>query len=62
MKVATVVGARPQFIKAAPIGRALRQAGHREVLVHTGQHYDDAMADVFFRELSIPEPDVNLGV
>ena len=54
MKIVTVVGARPQFIKAAPVGRALREAGHREVLVHTGQHYDDAMADVFFRELEIP--------
>jgi UDP-N-acetylglucosamine 2-epimerase len=62
MKILTVVGARPQFIKAAPLGRALRQAGHREYLVHTGQHYDDAMADVFFRELELPRPDVNLEV
>jgi len=62
MKVLTVVGARPQFIKAAPVGLALRRAGHHEVLVHTGQHYDDAMADVFFRELGIPKPDVNLEV
>ena len=62
MKVVTVVGARPQFIKAAPVGRALREAGHREVLVHTGQHYDDAMADVFFRELEIPAPDFDLEV
>jgi UDP-N-acetylglucosamine 2-epimerase len=62
MKVVTVVGARPQFIKAAPVGRSLREAGHREVLVNTGQHYDDAMADVFFRELEIPKPDANLEV
>lgn len=62
MKIVTVVGARPQFIKAAPVGRALRAAGHREVLVHTGQHYADAMSEVFFRELEIPPPDVNLGV
>jgi UDP-N-acetylglucosamine 2-epimerase len=62
MKVVTIVGARPQFIKAAPVGRALRQAGHRDVLVHTGQHYDDAMAKVFFRELEIPAPDVDLEV
>jgi UDP-N-acetylglucosamine 2-epimerase len=62
MKVVTVVGARPQFIKAAPVGRALRDAGCLEVLVHTGQHYDDAMADVFFRELEIPKPHVNLEV
>lgn len=61
MKVVTIVGARPQFIKAAPVCRELRKA-HREVLVHTGQHYDDAMSAVFFRELDIPEPDYNLGV
>src|SRR5215470_19847581 len=62
MRILTVVGARPQFIKSAPVGRALRDAGHREFLVHTGQHYDDAMADIFFRELEIPRPDVNLEV
>lgn len=60
MKLVTVVGARPQFIKAAPMSRALR-AVHREILVHTGQHYDDNMSAVFFRELGIPEPDVHLG-
>jgi UDP-GlcNAc3NAcA epimerase len=61
MKVLTVVGARPQFIKAAPVSRLLRRE-HRELLLHTGQHYDDEMSDVFFRELGVPAPDVNLGV
>jgi UDP-GlcNAc3NAcA epimerase len=60
MKIVTVVGARPQFIKAAPMSRALR-AAHREILIHTGQHYDDDMSAVFFRELGIPDPDVHLG-
>ncbi len=62
MKVVSIVGARPQFIKAAPVGKALRAAGHTEILVHTGQHYDDEMSAVFFRELDMPEPDYNLGV
>jgi UDP-GlcNAc3NAcA epimerase len=61
MRVLTVVGARPQFIKAAPVSKLLRRE-HEERLVHTGQHYDDAMSDLFFRQLSIPAPDVNLGV
>lgn len=61
MKVATIVGARPQFIKAAPVSRALREE-NIELLVNTGQHYDDDMSAVFFRELDIPEPDYNLGI
>ncbi|MCS6844131.1 MAG: UDP-N-acetylglucosamine 2-epimerase (non-hydrolyzing) [Caldilineales bacterium] len=61
MLVISVVGARPQFIKAAAVSRALRRR-HREVLVHTGQHYDYGMSAVFFQELDIPEPDVNLGI
>lgn len=60
-KVLTVVGARPQFIKAAPVSRVLRRRAD-EYLVHTGQHYDAAMSKVFFDELDIPPPDVNLGV
>jgi UDP-N-acetylglucosamine 2-epimerase len=61
VKILTVVGARPQFIKAAPFSRAVRQR-HTEVLVHTGQHYDASMSDVFFEELRIPRPDHHLGV
>ena len=57
MKIASIVGARPQFIKASPVSRALQQAGHREVMVHTGQHYDTQMSDVFFSEMGIARPD-----
>jgi len=62
MKVVTIVGARPQFIKAAPVNKALREAGHSEFLIHTGQHYDYGMSQVFFDELKLPKPDVNLGI
>ncbi len=61
MKVVTVVGARPQFIKAAAVSRVMRNYV-TEVLVHTGQHYDSNMSDVFFEELDIPRPDYMLGV
>lgn len=61
MNVVTVVGARPQFMKAAMLSRELRKRND-EFLVHTGQHYDDLMSDVFFRELEMAAPDVNLGV
>ena len=61
MKIVTVVGARPQFIKAAAGSRALRKQ-YQEILVHTGQHFDDNMSAVFFREMGIPEPDYNLGI
>jgi len=61
MKIVSVVGARPEFIQAAPVSRALRRQ-HREVLVHTGQHYDYAMSQTFFDELGIPSPDYNLEV
>lgn len=70
MKIATIIGARPQFIKAATVSRAI--AVHNritpdasrltEVIIHTGQHYDDDMSAIFFRELEIPEPKYNLGI
>ena len=58
MKVVTVVGARPQFIKAAVVSHVLRKA-HKEILVHTGQHYDYNMSEQFFEELNIPKTDYN---
>ncbi len=72
MKIVTIIGARPQFIKAAAVSRAI--ARHKtltsnikprtlnEVIVHTGQHYDEAMSDIFFRELEIPKPKYNLNI
>ncbi len=61
MRILSVVGARPQFIKLAPIARAMADRAEH-VIVHTGQHYDDLMSDVFFRDLGIAAPDVNLAV
>ncbi len=57
-----VTGARPNFPKAAPVIAAIRERGIEQLLVHTGQHYDAQMSDVFFTQLGLPEPDVNLGV
>lgn len=60
-KICTVVGARPQFIKLAVVSRILREE-FQEVLIHTGQHYDHNMSEVFFEEMDIPKPDYNLGI
>jgi len=62
MKIMTVVGARPQFIKAAAVSRAIAKSDLKEVIVHTGQHFDENMSRVFFEELAIPEPAVNLDI
>jgi UDP-GlcNAc3NAcA epimerase len=63
MKIVSIIGARPQFIKAATVSRFIRSgSGMNEILLHTGQHYDQNMSDIFFRELDIPEPDYNLGI
>ena len=70
LKIVTIIGARPQFIKASAVSRAIRNYNnepHREVLIqeiiiHTGQHYDANMSKIFFDDLAIPKPDYNLGV
>lgn len=62
LRALLVAGARPNFMKVAPILSSLREEGHEGVLVHTGQHYDSKMSDAFFRDLDLPDPDYHLGV
>ena len=62
MQVLSVVGARPQFVKISPVDQALKEAGHSHFIVHTGQHYEASMSDVFFDELAIPSPNINMAV
>ena len=63
MRIAHIIGARPNFMKAAPVVRALNQVENVvQVLIHSGQHYDTNMSEVFFQQLELPKPDINLGV
>jgi UDP-GlcNAc3NAcA epimerase len=62
MKVITILGARPQFVKAAVVSRELKKSGINEVIIHTGQHFDNNMSQVFFDEMEIPTPDYNLEI
>ena len=62
MKVMHVVGNRPQFIKLAPVSREMRKRNIEEIIIHTGQHYDKNMSDIFFEELGIPKPPLKLSL
>ena len=63
MKIVSLVGARPQFVKEAMLGKAVRETqAWQHVLVHSGQHYDINMSDIFFQELGIPQPEYHLGI
>src|SRR6056297_2457642 len=63
MKLLTILGARPQFIKAGTVSREIQKHKNiKEIIVHTGQHYDSNMSDIFFEQMKIPRPDYNLGI
>ena len=63
MKIVTIIGARPQFIKAGTVSREIAKHNNiQEVIVHTGQHFDTNMSDIFFDEMKIPKPDYNLHI
>lgn len=62
MRILCIVGARPNFMKMAPLIEEIRKRGHEAILVHTGQHYDEEMSSVFFSELGLPSPDIYLDV
>jgi UDP-GlcNAc3NAcA epimerase len=62
MKIATILGARPQFIKASVVSSAFKSAGIYEIIIHTGQHFDSLMSDIFFQDLGLPEPDYHLNI
>ena len=62
LKLLRIIGARPQFMQARPLSQELKKRGHKEILLHTGQHYDDRMSQQFFRELNLPTADINLDV
>lgn len=62
MKIASIVGARPNFVKLAPIHKSLKSSGTEHLIVHTGQHYDYEMSDIFFSDFELPKPDIHLGI
>jgi UDP-GlcNAc3NAcA epimerase len=61
-KIVTILGAKPQFMKSVPVSKAFSKSDIKEVIVHTGQHFDKNMSDVFFKHLSIPKPDYFLNI